>query len=260
VKARTDWTAEQDREFQLRIETELPRLLGLARRLTQNDQDAHDIVQDALERGWKSRTKLRDQNAAGAWLRSIVARRAVDLHRSRAGQTIDIADQLESLLIPDIEDPEALIAAAEDSAAIRASLRSLSTADRIAVVLHDGEGWPAQDIADLLQIGVEAAHKRIQRARTRLLSALAEGRTATHEPSETCHSARERAHELLDNNIGNGERVQLQKHLDTCLACPASLQAAAALLTHLSAPADDPGVLADEIRARLLELVLDANP
>jgi DNA-directed RNA polymerase specialized sigma24 family protein len=59
------------------------------------------------------------------------------------------------------------------SKALRAALRRLAPADRIALVLHDAEAWAASEAVELLDVWTEAAHKRIQRARTRLISALA---------------------------------------------------------------------------------------
>jgi len=50
-----DWTSAHDsadgeRDLRARIERELPQLLALARRLTREENDAQDAVQDALER------------------------------------------------------------------------------------------------------------------------------------------------------------------------------------------------------------------
>ncbi|MGC9221768.1 MAG: sigma-70 family RNA polymerase sigma factor [Solirubrobacteraceae bacterium] len=255
-----DWTSRVEAEFKLRLGAELPRLLSFARRLMQDDDDARDLVQDALERAWRSRRQLQDPAAAGAWLRSIVAHRAVDLQRRGRDRLVDFDEALEAPLLPDVHDPAAVIAAAEDHAAVRAALRSLSNADRLAVVLHDGEGWSAMEIAQLMQTSVEAAHKRIQRARVRLVTSLAQGHTATSVPAESCRAARAGAHELLDGDSDNVRLAAVRRHLDTCLACPASLQAAAAVLAQLGVGADDPGTLDEGLRQRLLELVSQTEP
>jgi RNA polymerase sigma-70 factor, ECF subfamily len=77
-----DWTsahdrADSERDLQARIERELPQLLALARRLTREEHDAQDALQDALERAWRARHQLRDPAAAGGWLRSILARTVI---------------------------------------------------------------------------------------------------------------------------------------------------------------------------------------
>jgi DNA-directed RNA polymerase specialized sigma24 family protein len=100
-----DWTSAHDstddeRELQARIERELPQLPALARRLTCEEHDAQDAVQDALERAWRARHQFRDPAASGGWLRSILAGTVIDCHRRRADLTT--ADpQVLDLLIPE---------------------------------------------------------------------------------------------------------------------------------------------------------------
>jgi len=145
----------------------------LARRLTREEHDAEDAVQDTLESAWKARRQIRDPDATGGWLRRIVARRIVDVHRRRADLPVGAAEELDSL-IPDVEDPAAVLAAAADERVLRAALRELTPTDRIAIVLHDAEEWPVAKVDELLGIATEAAHKRVQRARARLVATLAQ--------------------------------------------------------------------------------------
>jgi RNA polymerase sigma-70 factor, ECF subfamily len=258
-----DWTSAHDstdgeRELQARIERELPQLLALARRLTREEHDAQDALQDALERAWRARHQLRDPAASGGWLRSILARTVIDSHRRRADLTT--ADpQVLDLLIPDVEDAATVMAAAEDELALRAALRRLAPADRIALVLHDAERWPASEVAELLDVGTEAAHKRIQRARTRLISALADPASPTlTPPAFACRDARAHAHDLLEGTLEETTRVEIQKHLDTCPSCPAALQAAAGVLSGLRAE-HGAALVPEPLRARLDELVREAG-
>jgi hypothetical protein len=118
--------------------------------------------------------------------------------------------------------------------ALRAALRSLAPADRIAVVLHDAEGWRAAQVGQLLGISTDAANKRVQRARTRLISALAGPEASTLNPATgACRDARAHAHALLDSTLDDATRIEVQQHLDTCPSCPAALQAAAGVLSAL---------------------------
>jgi RNA polymerase sigma-70 factor (ECF subfamily) len=249
-----NWTSERDGELLGRIGRELPALVGLARRMTGDEHEAEDAVQDALERAWRARAQLRDVDAAGGWLRSILARRIVDRHRPR--RELPVA-QLDEDLLPDLEDPAAVLAAAEDELVLRAALRSLSEPDRVAIVLHDGEDWSAAHVAELMGIGVEAAHKRIQRARVRLMAALARGVSPSRPPSGPCRFARAHAHDLLDGTLSEPDRTQVQD-LDTCQACPATLQAAVGVLSRIRATkAAEP--LPDRVREQLAELVAAAE-
>jgi RNA polymerase sigma-70 factor (ECF subfamily) len=227
-----DWTSAHDsadgeRDLQARIERGLPQLLALARRLTREEHDAQDALQDALERAWRARNQLRDPAAAGGWLRSILARTVIDAHRRRADLTTSAPSELDRL-IPDVEDAATVASAAEDELALRAALRKLAPADRIALVLHDAEGWPASDVAELLDVRTDTAHKRIQRARTPISALANPASPALTPPASICRNARAHAHDLLEGTLEETTRAEVQQHLDTCPSCPAALQAAAA--------------------------------
>jgi RNA polymerase sigma factor (sigma-70 family) len=254
-----DWTSQKgDHDLQARIERELPGLLALARRLTRGEHDAQDAVQDALERAWRSRRSLREPAAAGAWLRTILARSVVDAHRRRPTRTAGEVNPGD-VLIPDVEDPAALLAAVEDDLIVRAALRELSGADRVAVVLHDAEDWPVADIAELLGVESEAAHKRLQRSRARLIAALAAQRAAVvTAPVPGCRAARAHAHELLDGTLPEAARSQVQEHLDSCARCPAALQVAAVVVGALRTQRGDVAV-PEPLRERIAQLVRAAD-
>lgn len=251
-----DWTSVTDAATSplgVTIAAELPALTRLARRLAGNQQEADGAVQDALERAWRARDQLRDQRAAGAWLRSILTRVVIDRQRRRRDVPAGAPDALESML-PDVAEPGAVIEAAQEESTLRAALRQLSVADRVAVVLADGEGWPAAEVAELLGVSTEAAFKRIQRARSRLVSALAEENAGAQRPGAGCEAARAHAHELLDGVVNETDAVAIRAHLDSCPCCPAALQAAAGVLAALAneQPSEP---IPERLRARLEELV-----
>lgn len=58
-------------EFQGLARAELPGLYALARRLCRHD--AEDLVQECLLRAYRSFALLRDRDAAGVWLRVMLA-------------------------------------------------------------------------------------------------------------------------------------------------------------------------------------------
>lgn len=248
---------DADRRLQARIASELPALLALARRLTREEHDAEDAVQDALESAWRARGQIRDPEAAGGWLRRILARRIVDMHRRRADLPVGAAEEFDSLLA-DVEDPARVVAAAEDERLLRAALRELLPADRIALVLHDAERWPAGEVAELLGVGTEAAHKRVQRARARLLATLAEPHGPARRPDEACRDARSHAHELLEETLDPVTTITVQHHLDSCPSCPASLQAAAGVLEALRVEGRRTAI-PGPLRARLDDLLREAD-
>jgi len=256
-----DWTSGRespsaDGRLQARIERELPSLLAVARRLTREEHDAEDAVQDALESAWKARGQIREPDAGGGWLRRILARRIVDVHRRRADLPVGTAEDPDRL-IPDVEDP-AVVVAAEDERVLRAALRELTPADRIALVLHDAEEWPAAEVGQLLGVGTEAAHKRVQRARARLVATLAEPPGPARRPGEACRDARSHVHELLEETLDPATAIAVQHHLDSCPSRPASLQAAAEVLAALRREGDTTPT-PTPLRLRIAELIHEAE-
>ena len=245
-----------DRLLQMRFADELPGLLRLARRLTRDEQDAEDAVQDAIERAWRARGQLRDLGAVGGWLRRIVARSVADAHRRQADVPVGLAGELD--VLPDVADPADVIAAADDERILRAALRELRANDQIAIVLHDGAGWTADEVGHLLGVTTEAAYKRIQRARVRLVSVLARPHGPLRRPSAGCRDARIHVDQFLEGTLEPSVRATVQEHLDHCTCCPAALQAAAGVLAALRADGGGSPV-PDGLRIRLEELVHEAS-
>jgi RNA polymerase sigma-70 factor (ECF subfamily) len=259
VVSEQDWTsaaASPDDRFARQVAVELPALLRLARRLSGDEQEGEGAVQDALERAWRARGQLRDQQAAGAWLRSILARTVVDRQRRRRDLPAGAPDAFESML-PDVGEPGAVVEAAQDEQALRAALRQLSPEDRLAVILHDGEGWQISELAVLLGASTDAAHKRTQRARARLVQVLAQGPPAPGCPSAGCEAARKYAHDLLDGSLADADRAAVQAHLEGCPCCPAALQAATGVLSAL-AKTDHEHPIPDTVQIRFQDLVRSA--
>jgi sulfide:quinone oxidoreductase len=213
------------------------RLGLLARRLALSGQDPEDLLQDTMEKAWRSWDSLRDPEAAGTWLRTIMVHQARD-HARRARllaftalQDIPEPEDLE------IEDPVAVIAAAEQEQQLRAALRGLPQEELIAVVLLDGEGWPASEISAVCDCSPDAIYKRVQRGRARLALSLASstGQKAPRATAAACHNARELASAYLDSRLDAEQRTEVERHLRSCERCPPVLRALQGIVGALGA-------------------------
>lgn len=85
-----------------------------------------------------------------------------------------------------------MIAAAEQESQLRSALRMLPPEELMAVVLIDGEGWQATEVATVCDCSSGAIHKRVQRARARLVLNLASttSQTSSRPTTASCHGAR----------------------------------------------------------------------
>ncbi len=220
-----------DEEFRLALAGEIPRLLRLGTRLTPPDVDEEDLVQDVLERAWRSRTGYREGSRLSTWLHSIMVNRAADLARRSKAAPPEEADPDFDACAIDIRDPASVVESAADAAALRAALSQLSPEDRTVLVLRDGEKLPAGEVAGLIGISTEAVHKRLQRGRLRLAGELdrARGVPFHGRPPETCVQARLHVSAYLDDRLDTPVRDEVDEHLRGCTRCPPLIQAVVGL-------------------------------
>ncbi|HJX86827.1 MAG TPA: sigma factor, partial [Gemmatimonadales bacterium] len=62
----------------------LPELLGLARRLARNREDAEDLAAEAVTRAWLHRATLRDRERFCGWISRILTNLYLTQRRSEA--------------------------------------------------------------------------------------------------------------------------------------------------------------------------------
>jgi RNA polymerase sigma-70 factor, ECF subfamily len=145
----------------------------LARRLTGNEEDARDVVQDAYLRAWKGIGRFRGDAAFSTWLYRITANAAASsVQRGRRHRAEPFADDFE----PVDTGAEQMISQGAESAEtldrIADALDELPAKLRSVVVLKDVYGLSHEAIAEELGISVSAAKVRLHRARRKLRDVL----------------------------------------------------------------------------------------
>ena len=142
---------------------------ALALRLTGSTEDAHDVVQEAYLRAYRSVGRFRGEALFSTWLYRIVANCAAthvgrrQLHRhDHLGAHDDVVDTR-----PDY-DPTLQGDLATLRENLDAAIRDLPPRLRSVVVLRDMYDLPHEAIAKELGISVTAAKVRLHRARRRL--------------------------------------------------------------------------------------------
>ena len=148
-----------------------PRILGFAERLLGGDRaEAEDVTQEAMLRLWKIAPDWRTGEAkVSTWLFRVVSNLCTD--RLRRRRTVDI-DAIEE---PEDSTPAAVdrMIQADRVAALQAALNSLPDRQRIAVTLRHIEGETNPDIAQIMDISVEAVESLTARGKRALAQALA---------------------------------------------------------------------------------------
>jgi RNA polymerase sigma factor, sigma-70 family len=155
-------------------------LFTLAIRLTGNEEDARDVVQDAYLRAWKGIGSFRGDAQLSTWLYRITANAAsTHMSRRRRLRTEPLLPGLDPAELRHEVQPEAMTETNLDLERIAQAVDELPVKLRSVVVLRDIYGLPHDAIAEELGISVSAAKVRLHRARKRLRDEMVEeGRAA----------------------------------------------------------------------------------
>jgi RNA polymerase sigma-70 factor (ECF subfamily) len=141
----------------------------LAYRLTGNEEDAKDVVQEAYLRAYKGLKRFRGDAAFSTWLYRITANcAATQVGRRARFRHEDLDDEVGLADTRPEIDPEARAEAAVLRHRLQAALDVLPARLRSVVVLRDVYDLPHDAIAAELGISEAAAKVRLHRARRRL--------------------------------------------------------------------------------------------
>ena len=151
-----------DASFEQAVGAHAGDLYRYAYWLARNRQQAEDIVQEALLRGWRAFPKIRDRGAVKSWLFSIVKNEfhratAKDSRRAGGAGSVDVADL-------EIADERANPFGME----MRDALMALPAAYAEPLALQVLGGFSCAEIAAMLETTEGAVMTRLTRARQAL--------------------------------------------------------------------------------------------
>lgn len=143
-----------------RIHRHRTRLYRLARRSSDNAEDAHDAVQDAMLSVHRAAGSFRHDAPVSSWLSRIVLNACRDRSRRNAIRpTVALA----------VDTPVPDRTGQLDTAlVIRQALSRLPAGQRAAVVAVDMHGYSVSDAAAMLDVAEGTVKSRCARARARL--------------------------------------------------------------------------------------------
>jgi len=163
--------------FRSLVERHSRSVFRLAFRMTGNEQDAEDVVQEAFLRAYKQLGRFESRANFGTWLYRIVANCSVDLMRAKQSRhDMSRSESLDDAIeIPSTENagPERLAQSAEIQRRVRDALGALSPLERAAFTLRHHEGRSIEEISRTLGLGTSAAKHSVFRAVKKLRVALA---------------------------------------------------------------------------------------
>ena len=169
------------RAFEELVRATYADVYTLAYRLTGNEEDASDVVQEAYLRAYKGLKRFRGEARFSTWMYRITANAAATLVQERRRRRAESLDTVDEPIDTSIEgQPEAAAESAIGLEDLARAVAALPPKLRSTVVLKDVYGLSHEAIAEDLGISVAAAKVRLHRGRKRLRDVLFEegGRSA----------------------------------------------------------------------------------
>jgi RNA polymerase sigma-70 factor (ECF subfamily) len=146
----------------------------LARPLCRHAQDAEDVAQSSLLKGVQHLDGFRGEASLRTWLHRVATNECRMLRRRKIPMSLDaLVERAGSDEGPDIRsglllDPEESALQAERRSAVLRSIEALPEHYRSAVLLKDGRGLSAEQIAGRTGATVGAVRSTLHRARSLL--------------------------------------------------------------------------------------------
>ncbi len=154
----------------------LDALYRTALRLTRNEADAEDLVQETYLKAFRFRDKYRPGTNLRAWLFRILTNSFINRYRKKQREPRQtsvedaedfflyrqISAQRDEHLFPSAEE-EALAKLADED--VKRAIEELPEQFRIAVILADIEGFSYKEIAEITNVKIGTVMSRLSRGR-----------------------------------------------------------------------------------------------
>jgi len=157
------------------------RVFRIAQHITQNREDAEDVVQDAFLKAYQNLSRFKGDSKFYTWLVRIAVNEALmKLRKRRNSRVVSMDDDVETdegSMPREFADwspnPEQLYGQDETAEILRKTIQGLPPTFRTVFVLRDVEGLSTEETAQMLELSVPAVKSRLLRARLQLRERLA---------------------------------------------------------------------------------------
>ena len=161
--------------FRVLVERYSRSVFRLGYRMTGNEQDAEDVVQETFMRAFRQLHRYESRSSFGTWLYRIAANYSLDLIRARKP-----VEAMENVTLTEPSaGPERLYVSGRVQAVLDEALAELTQQERTAFVLRHYEGLSIEEISGALGVNANAAKHSVFRAVQKIRKALAPLKGAT---------------------------------------------------------------------------------
>lgn len=203
-------------------------LFRFGMRMCGNREDAQDVLQESLIALARSVRSVEGTARLSTWLYTVARNQCIRQRRRAHASVTDSLDTTpharEALAATHASDRsvEDVAASREVVAQLERALATLTNEYREVLLLRDGEGLSAAEVATVVGASVDAVKSRLHRARLTLRDAFM--REAKRQPSPridkaVCPDVVQMFSEHLEGDVDAAACARMEKHLSTCASC-----------------------------------------
>lgn len=152
------------------------RVYRMARQITQNDEDAEDVLQDTFLKAYEHLKSFQGQSKFYTWLTRIAVNESLmKLRKRKSDRTVSMDDNIETeeeSIVREIAvwdgTPELKYGQEELRVILEDAIQSLKPIFRTVFVLRDVEEMSTEETAEMLGLSIAAVKSRLLRARLQL--------------------------------------------------------------------------------------------
>jgi RNA polymerase sigma factor (sigma-70 family) len=149
-----------------------------ALKMTRNEHDAKDVVQETMIEVYKHLGELKNPGALKAYVNSVAYRRSINLiNKNKRQQSDDIDDFIDLSVEEDEFLPQSYAESKERREYIIRLVDELPDAQKTVVLLYYYNQLSSKEIADMLDIEDGAVRARLNRARATLKQRIEDGKS-----------------------------------------------------------------------------------
>lgn len=142
-----------------------PKLFRFAFRLLNNEEDAKDIIQDALLKVWHQQERMPELQNMEAWCMRIVRNLALDKLKARAYRNTEGLDRAGEMQAVQQQSPHLAAEQQDVMGRVHRIISALPEKYRTIIQLRDMDGFSYQEICDILDLTLSEVKINLHRAR-----------------------------------------------------------------------------------------------
>ena len=171
------------KEFETEALPHMDSLYRTALRMTKNEKDAEDLVQEALVKAYRFWDKFESGSNCRAWLFKIMTNIFINDYRSKSRSPVAVnVDDIDDNFLygqlaqgtGDFENPESRLFSKIFDDDVKKAIEGLPDDFRLVIVLSFLEGFSYQEIADIADLQLGTVKSRLHRGRKLLQKELFE--------------------------------------------------------------------------------------